>query len=95
MTVHRAGQTFMGTPVVVDDNLPVPGIILPSGYLLHDHEHLSPDCAVDKHGACVGDAWCVDADLLTDCDCACHPAAAEECRDEWCCDYCAQLSELA
>lgn len=35
-------------------------------------EHLSPDCAVNKHGACTGDAWCVVDDLLVGCACACH-----------------------
>lgn len=34
---------------------------------------LSPDCgAGEKHRACIGTAWDLDKDQLTNCTCACH-----------------------
>lgn len=33
---------------------------------------LGPDCAVNKHPACSGDAWDDAADELTACACPCH-----------------------
>jgi len=34
---------------------------------------LSPDCAAgEKHRACVGTAWDMGADELTNCTCECH-----------------------
>ena len=35
---------------------------------------LSAECmAFDGHSQCFGDAWDVDRDVLTDCECLCHP----------------------
>jgi hypothetical protein len=36
---------------------------------------LSPDCRDGKDAACVGTAWDVAADRLTDCGCDCHAKA--------------------
>lgn len=49
--------------------------------LLHVHEPasfdvaiLSPDCgAGEKHRACIGTAWDMGRDELTNCTCECHP----------------------
>lgn len=34
--------------------------------------HLNPDCAVGKHNACRGDAWCLIEDAGVSCGCGCH-----------------------
>lgn len=33
---------------------------------------VSPDCHAGKHTACTGDAWDLEEDRPTACDCACH-----------------------
>lgn len=38
---------------------------------------LSPDCgAGEKHRACIGTAWDIDKDELTNCTCSCHTEEA-------------------
>lgn len=52
--------------------------------LLHEHEPasfdvaiLSPDCgAGNKHRACIGTAWDMGRDELTNCTCECHEGSA-------------------
>lgn len=38
---------------------------------------LSPECGPEgKHAACIGTAWDMDKDRLTNCTCACHEGSA-------------------
>jgi hypothetical protein len=39
---------------------------------------VSPECVVNRHAACTGDAWSERLDLLVACTCACHDVVEED-----------------
>lgn len=47
----------------------------PTEVVAFDVAHISPDCSAGKCGACIGTAWDLDADGLTNCAHECHAPA--------------------
>lgn len=50
-------------------------LVRPAAPLLFDVSRLSPDCRDGKCGACIGTAWDMDADEMTNCTHECHAPA--------------------
>jgi hypothetical protein len=48
-----------------------------------DLPRIGPDCRDGKHPACDGRAWGVEADTITDCECACHWPTLTSAPDSW------------